>query len=57
MKRLIFAVRQASIHATLPSQSTCLIVDKSYGLLVEASTIAVIPSNQGGIVSGIVKSP
>ena len=33
------------------------IVDKSYGRLVEASTTAVIPRKQGGIVSGKFKSP
>jgi len=47
----------ASIKANFPYQSTVLTTSKSEGRLVDASIMAVIPCKQGGIVSGILKSP
>ena len=57
INRLIFAAFAALIKANLPSQSTAFKVSSSDGRLVEASIIPVIPCKQGGIVSGIVRSP
>ena len=55
--RLILAVFAASIKHNFPSQSTFFKVSNSFGRLVDASIIAVIPFKQGGIVSGRVRSP
>jgi hypothetical protein len=57
MKRFTFAAFADSIKANFPFQSTVFKSSLSEGRLVEASITAVMPSKQGGIVSGILKSP